>query len=153
MMTSLELRKFRPLVKFMQKMLQEEKLWRVRTQRVRGALDLEPDDIIQATQLGLVVRAEGTGPTRIMLTPGAEYVTERTVYLTGALRSCVPLVQYLAEQASAGFHEINAATIRRRFGQEVEEVITDAKAQGVVEDVPNAPNRKIRLCPHTQVVF
>lgn len=67
-MANLELRKFHPLVEFMQKVFREENLWRVKTQRIRNALGLEPDDVTRACELGIVVRAEGTGQTRIMST-------------------------------------------------------------------------------------
>lgn len=152
-MASPELRKFHPLVEFLQKVFREENLWRVKTQRIRSTLGLEPDDLMRASELGVVVRAEGTGQTRVMLKPGAEYIMERTAYLTGPHRDFIPLIQYLKEQASQGFHEITAARLRKRFGQEIEEILSKAKAQVLVEDVPSAANRKIRLAPHTKFVF
>ncbi|GJE88165.1 hypothetical protein PsYK624_042480 [Phanerochaete sordida] len=153
LMTSPALRKFLPLVTLMQQLFRDEELWRVKTQRLQRALDIDSDAIAKAVARGVIVRVEGAGTARVMLAPGATYVTERTVYLTGALRDCVPLVQYLKTQAESGFSEITLATLRKRFGQEVEEIVAKAKAQDVVEDVPNATKSKIRLCPHTKLVL
>ncbi|KIP04588.1 hypothetical protein PHLGIDRAFT_189642 [Phlebiopsis gigantea 11061_1 CR5-6] len=71
------------------------------------------------------------------------------MHLTDKAIRFVPLVEYLLAQKQSGCTEIKVATIRKRFGAAVQEIIQDAITRNIVCHVKGAAKSKICLVPTT----
>ena len=130
------------------------------------------DEVIaEAVQRGLLIQPVRDGNAIVGLVPGATYTSTsqppapntatassaaaahpkpantNAFALKGPNLRFVPLIRYLVEQRTAGFTKITVATIRRRFVQNVEEELSDAKSLGMVQDVANSSKPKVMLVP------
>ncbi|EKM56169.1 uncharacterized protein PHACADRAFT_209653 [Phanerochaete carnosa HHB-10118-sp] len=132
----------------------------------------------EAVQRGLLLRQAHNAQPAVALVPGAIYISvapaslpaapEASTFatatppaqygatkyaLTGHSARFAPLIRYMTQQRDSGFTEITVATIRRRFGESVEEIISDAKQLGMIKDAVNSSKPKVMLVPRVTFTF